>query len=394
MATLEGGDWDVVRRVSASVAKPLASEMCDLIDAVGRILATDVRSLINLPMADVSAMDGWAVAGDGPWRLRERVVNGTTLQGALVSGWATGIGTGGVVPDGATAIVRREHGSVSGHHVRWTPPEGASLSLKDVRRCGDEARLGEVVVPVGSRLDAMYVALAASVGHDELEVATIPTVELLLTGDEVDMSGVPAVGRVRDSVSPAITGMVRRCGAVITEIAAVPDQVEALAARVLVSTADVVITTGGTAGGEADHLREALHVVRAEVLVDGIAVRPGAPSILAMLPDGRLVAGLPGNPFAAVVGFLSLVGPALRAMTQEREHPETYEPLGADLGAFDRGMRILPFTRVDGAVVPTSWTGSSMLRGLASSDGLMVVRPGPNCTGAPVQTLPALWRQS
>lgn len=81
-------------------------------------------------------------------------------------------------------------------------------------------------------------------------------------------------------------------------------------------------------------------------------------------------------------------------MTQERELPETYELLGADLVAFDRGTRILPFTRADGAVVPTSWTGSSMLRGLASSDGLMVVRPGPTATGTPVQTLRALWRQS
>ncbi len=264
-------------RLAAGAAKPLASQLCGLADAEGRILANDVRSLINLPMADVSAMDGWAVAGDGPWRVDGRVVNGTTRRDPLAAGSAVGIGTGGVVPAGATAIVRREHGSVAGDSLRWTPPEGVGLSLKDVRPCGDEARLGEVMVPVGARLDAMYLALAASVGHDELEVSGVPTVDLLVTGDEVDMSGVPMVGRVRDSVSPALTGMVRGAGATVGRVVAVPDRVEALAARVLASTADVVITTGGTAVGEADHLHEALRLVRAEILVDGIAVRPGAP---------------------------------------------------------------------------------------------------------------------
>lgn len=393
MTALVRGDWDDVRRAATDAAKPLSSRLCGLTEANGRVLADAIRALVDLPLADVSAMDGWAVAGDGPWQVSGRVLNGAAPRGPLVEGQAVGIGTGGVVPRGTTAIVRREHGDVVGQRLRWSPPAGGGLGLKDVRPRGDEARCGDVMIPAGTRLDAMSLALAASVGHDELAVAALPEVEVLVTGDEVDLSGLPTPGRVRDSVSPALDGMVRGAGASVTAVAAVPDDVEELAARLGDSAADLVITTGGTAVGEADHLREALHLIRAEILVDGLAVRPGAPSILALRPDGRLVAGLPGNPFAAIVGFLALVEPALRAMTQERERPATYEPLGTDLDAFERGTRILPFTRGASGVFPTSWTGSSMLRGLASADGLMVVRRGPAIAGTPVQTLAPLWRQ-
>lgn len=392
MEALLRGDWDDVRRLAAGTVKPLATRLCGLIEAEGRILAGDVRALVDLPTADVSAMDGWAVAGPGPWQICGRIVNGTDSVTGLSVGTAVGIGTGGVVPGGATAIVRREHGDLVADRLKWTPAAGVGLDLRDVRPRGDEARLGDVMVPAGTRLDAMHLALAASVGHDQLEVAGVPEVELLVTGDEVDMTGLPAVGRVRDSVSPALSGLARGSGAVIAAVTAVPDDVDLLVARLVGSAADVIVTTGGTAVGEADHLREALLRVRAEILVDGMAVRPGAPSILAMLPDGRLVAGLPGNPFAAVVGFLALVEPALRAMTQERDRPRTYERLGVDLGALAR-TRILPFNRVPHGLVPTSWTGSSMLRGLATADGLMVVRPGPADVGATVETLAPTWRQ-
>lgn len=393
MKALVRGDWDAVRHRAHAAAKPLASQLCELSECDGRILANDVRSLIDLPMADVSAMDGWAVAGDGPWRLDGRVVNGAPPRGPLRTGEAAAIGTGGVVPPGATAIVRREHGEVADQELRWDPPAGVRLSLRDVRPRGDEARRGDVILTVGTRLDAMGLALAASVGLDELEVVCVPEVDVLVTGDEVDLRGRPAPGRVRDSVSPALAGMVRGAGGQVAAVVAVPDEVGQLAARIVESTADVVITTGGTAVGDADHLRDALRLVRAEILVDGIAVRPGAPSILATLPDGRLLAGLPGNPLAAVVGFLALVAPALRAMTQERAQPETYEPLGVDLDPYDGGTRILPFSRCDGRVLPTSWTGSSMLRGLASADGVMVVRPGQATAGGAVQTLGATWRR-
>lgn len=394
MAALVRGGWDAVRRVSSSLVKPLASEMCDLADAYGRVLASDVRSLIDLPAADVSAMDGWAVCGEGPWRFRGRLVNGTTPDVPLAAHDAIGIGTGGVVPAGATAIVRREHGNVVDGQLHWAPPAGVALSLKDVRLRGDEAHRGDVMVHAGTRLDSMSIALAASTGHDELEVAIVPRVDLLVTGDEVDLSGRPVPGRVRDSVSPALRGMVRGAGGSVENVLAVPDDVETLAAQLLASAADIVITTGGTAVGEADHLHDALRLVRAEIVIDRVALRPGGPTVLAVLPDGRLVAGLPGNPLAAVVGFVAVVEPALRAMTLETKRPIIHELLGTDLDRFDDCTRIVPFIRSDAGVVPTSWAGSSMLRGLASSDGLLVVRPGDAATGTSIETLPPVWRHA
>ena len=184
MTALVRGDWDDVRRVATDAAKPLSSRLCGLTEANGRVLADAIRALVDLPLADVSAMDGWAVAGDGPWQVSGRVLNGAAPRGPLVEGQAVGIGTGGVVPRGTTAIVRREHGDVVGQRLRWSPPAGGGLGLKDVRPRGDEARCGDVMIPAGTRLDAMSLALAASVGHDELAVAALPEVEVLVTGGD------------------------------------------------------------------------------------------------------------------------------------------------------------------------------------------------------------------
>ncbi|MCW2830096.1 MAG: molybdopterin molybdenumtransferase MoeA, partial [Aeromicrobium sp.] len=318
-----------------------------------------------------------------------RVVNGAPSAVVLTRGEALGIGTGGAVPAGTTGIVRREHGQVDAAVLGLLA--GHSCPRNDVRPQGEEARRGEVVVRSGTRLDGMTVAVAASAGHDELEVVAVPRVDVLITGDEIVQRGRPAAGQVRDSVTPALTGMVRGAGARLASSAAVPDAVDRIAAHLQASTADIVLTTGGTAVGEADHLRDALALVGADVVIDRVSVRPGGPTVLAVLPDGRLVAGLPGNPLAAVVGFLAVVEPALRAMTGHRAPAGVPVTLGADIGVQDSGTRLVPYVRSDEGAVPSPWTSSSMLRGLASSDGLLVVPAGRGALGDIVEALAPSW---
>ncbi|WP_159085880.1 molybdopterin molybdotransferase MoeA [Aeromicrobium chenweiae] len=392
MTPLVRGHWHEVRAVARGLAKPVASELVDLTHAAGRVLADDLRSLVDLPSADVTAMDGWAVAGPGPWTLRERIVNGRPPGGPLLPGDARGIGTGAVVPEGMTALVRREHGTVREGVLHWTPPDDVRLSRRDVRPRGEELRAGDVVLSAGTRLDPVSLAVSASCGHDAVEVARVPVVDLLVTGDEVVPRGVPAPGTIRDSISPLLTGMTRAAGAAPGEVTLVGDDLPELVRLLRSSTAAVVVTTGGTAVGEADHLREALGIVGATVAVDTIAVRPGGPTVLAVLPDGRLVACLPGNPLAAVVGFLAVVHPALAEMTGRRVGAPPSEVLGVALEPFARATRILPFTRVAGAAVPTGWDASSMLRGLSASDGLLVAPREGSREGEALEVLEPLWR--
>lgn len=392
MTPLVRGGWDEVRAVARGLAKPVASELVALEAAAGRVLADDVRSLADLPSADVSAMDGWVVCGDGPWDVRGRIVNGRPPGEALGPGEARGIGTGAAVPDGTTAVVRREHGTVEGGVLRWTAPDDARPTRRDVRPRGEELRAGDVVLAAGTPLDPVSRAVVASCGHDAVEVARTPVVDLLVTGDEVVRHGVPAPGTIRDSLSPLLTGMTRGAGGVPGDVTLVGDDLAQLVHLLRTSTADIVVTTGGTAVGEADHLREALSVAGATVAVDTMAVRPGGPTLLAVLPDGRLVAGLPGNPLAAVVGFTAVVGPALAAMTGRRPAARPREVLGVDLEPFPRATRILPFSRVDGVVVPTGWDASSMLRGLSASDGLLVAPREGARAGDALEVLDPLWR--
>lgn len=390
--TLVRGEWHDVRTLAASLAKPVPSELVAIDLAAGRVLADDLRSLVDLPSADVSAMDGWAVSGDGPWTVRGRVVNGRPPATVLMPGDAVGIGTGGAVPAGTTAIVRFEHGTSDGRQLCWTPPDDREPSRHDVRAQGEELRVGEVVLPGGTRLDPVSLAVSAASGHDSLQVLGAPTVDLIVSGDEIVRRGLPAPGAARDSIGPLLSGTTRAAGGVAGEVGLVGDDLEALTGALRASTADVVVTTGGTAVGDADHVRDLLGLVGATVVVDTIAVRPGGPTLLAVLPDGRLVACLPGNPFAALVGFMAVVHPVLLTMTGARGVEERRETSGVDVEAFDRATRILPFSRQDGVAVPTGWTASSMLRGLAVSDGLLVVpRPGVRA-GESLEVLEPLWR--
>ncbi|QGG41911.1 molybdopterin molybdenumtransferase MoeA [Aeromicrobium yanjiei] len=392
VTALVRGDWHDVRAAARGLAKPVASELVDLAGAGGRVLADDLRSLVDLPSADVTAMDGWAAAGDGPWTVLDRIVNGRPPSGPMRPGEARGIGTGAVVPEGTTALVRREHGTVRDGLLHWTGPHGEQPSLGDVRPRGEELRVGDIVLPAGTPLDPVCLAVSAASGHDAVQVSRPPVVDLLVTGDEVVRRGVPAPGTIRDSISPLLTGMTRGAGAAPGQVTLVGDDLPELVRLLRSSAADVVVTTGGTAVGEADHLREALGIVGATLAVDTVAVRPGGPTLLAVLPDGRLVACLPGNPLAAVVGFLAVVHPALQEMTGRRAAAPPSEVLGVDLDPFPRATRVLPFARVDGAAVPTGWSSSSMLRGLSASDGLLVAPREGARTGQSLEVLEPLWR--
>jgi molybdopterin molybdotransferase len=402
--------WQQARAVArAAVRQALPATERALGDALGHALAEPLTALTDLPPFDTSAMDGWAVAGPGPWRLVGSLLAGNRPE-PLADGAAVRIATGAQLPPGATAVLRREHGRVGraagtadgASADPRTTPEGSGLLHHrtpeptvpgcDVRPRGQECRRGEPLLPAGTAVTPSVLGLAAAAGYDKLTVHRRPTVELLLLGDELLESGLPGAGRVRDALGPLLLPWLVGCGAELIGRRLVRDDFGLLRDAVLRSPADVVVTTGGTAAGPVDFLHAALAEAGARLLVDSVSVRPGHPMLLARLPaapDGRprLLAGLPGNPLAAVAGAVTLAVPLLRRLGGHSDAPPRRVRAAAALPGHPRDSRLLPVLRSEQGAVPLAFDGPSMLRGLARADGLAAVPPGGLPEGAVVEVL-------
>jgi molybdopterin molybdotransferase len=215
---------------------------------------------------------------------------------------------------------------------------------------------------------------------------------LLVFGDELAEVGQPSNGVVRDALGPQLPAWLRRFGCEVAPTAApVKDTLEAHVAAIgaALEHADVVCTTGGTMRGPVDHLHPALGALNASYVVNTVKVRPGFPMLLAQLPGGKFVAGLPGNPQSAIVAMVSLVAPLLaglmgRAATLPRV------TLGAEInGRGDYTHLALVRLDVEGRAFPVPYAGSAMLRGLAQAVGFAVIPPGEvGTTGRQVEWVP------
>jgi len=207
--------------------------------------------------------------------------------------------------------------------------------------------------------------------------------DVLVLGDELLISGPAREGRVRDAIGPLLAGWLPARGVELATRRYVPDTAEALRTALAGCVADVVVTTGSTARGPVDHLHAVLVEHRARLVVDGVAVRPGHPQLLAVLPDGRPVVGLPGNPLAAVSGLLTLFDPLARTLRGLSPLAPVLGRLAADVPAGPEATRLVPVA--DGR--PVMFAGPAMLRGLAGADAVAVVPPGGVLAGEPVQLL-------
>ncbi|NJP43066.1 molybdopterin molybdotransferase MoeA [Actinacidiphila epipremni] len=380
--------WPEARRIARHAARRLEARALPLgEDILGMALAQSLTALTDLPAFDSSAMDGWAVAGPGPWRLRGQVLAGQRRPAdPLLGGHAVRIATGAVLPPGATAVLRSEHGSVrnltDGEWLHVLAPHPAPDPGQEIRRRGQECRHGDELLPAGAVVTPAVLGLAAAAGYDELTVTMRPRVEILVLGDELLDHGLPRAGRVRDALGPMLPSWLRALGADVTDLRRLRDDADTLHAALAASGADLVVTTGGTAGGPVDHVHPVLARLGARLLVDGVAVRPGHPMLLAELPSGPLLAGLPGNPLAAVSGVLTLVAPALRALAGHPVPAPYAAPLTTDVPGHPVDTRLVPVVFDDeSAARPLHFTGPAMLRGLAAADGMAVIPPGGGRAG-------------
>ncbi len=388
MTVLREAAWSSARAASRLVAKRLDAERVLVGDLDGRVLADDCRALCQLPSFDSSAMDGWALAGPGPWEIVGDVAAGHPWESALDSGTAVRIATGAVVPEGASQVLRWENTTVEAGWVRGAPGPGS-----DIRPAGEECQIGDLIAASGTQVTPALAGFLAATGHDAVDVVRRPRVALVLLGDELLTSGVPEHGRVRDSLGPQLPGWVHRAGAEVTVRHQVADDLDSVVTvlRAMAGEADLIITTGGTAEGPRDHVHAAIDALRGRLVVDRVAVRPGHPMLLASLSDGDRsipLVGLPGNPHSAVVGFVTLVVPAIDVLLGRTPAATMTAVAGEELRAPARHTRLIAGTVRDGVFQLSPYGGSAMLRGLAQSSGFAVVPEGSTARGSAVEWLP------
>ena len=223
------------------------------------------------------------------------------------------------------------------------PTQRELAAGRHIRPAGEETAAGAVVVAAGTVLTPAHLAVAAVCGHDALPVAAVPRVALLLTGDEVVTSGIPAPGRVRDTFGPTLPAIIARFGGHVAGSRRLPDDFTATAEAIAGCGGDVVVTTGGTGTSAADHLRRVLDAAGAAIVVPSIRMRPGHPALLARLPDGRPLVGLPGNPLAAMMALLTLADPLLAGMTGRPPAPLRTVRAGTALRPLHNQDRLVPY---------------------------------------------------
>jgi molybdopterin molybdotransferase len=369
--------------------------------ALGRRLDRDILALQDMPHYASSAMDGWAVNGSGPWIPVDPGKRLAPHQASIIV-------TGGLIPAGGKAVLRTEN-AVLGKDDEGLPlltvggsaRPGEPRAGEHIRKAGEEALAGDVLVKAGVVLNPAHLALAALAGYDDLQVQGKPVVRLVLTGSEVVDEGTPDPGQVRDTFGPQLQGVVAMLGGLPGGQQRIGDSYEEwLAALEDVVPevpdapdlpADVVITTGGTGRSGTDHFRRAVAELGGRLIIDGVAMRPGHPAVLAELPDGRFVLGLPGNPLAAMMALSTVGAPLLAALGHAAMPPVQEVPCGTMIEPDPGRTRLMPFRLLYGMASPAQHTGPGMMRGLAAADGVLVVPPHGVQLGEPVPAFALPW---
>jgi molybdopterin molybdotransferase len=337
-------------------------------------LAADVKSRAPHPMFDMSAVDGYALCGEGPeWMPVASIAAGQTMETELLPGDCARIFTGAQVPVGTERVVMQERAVRESSMIQCLgdlPPIGANIRSK-----GEQFTEGELLARTGERLGPASVGLIASGGIEEVEVSFKPWVAVVRTGNEFIEEGSPRDGRIFSSNEWMLFAALRKelCevddgGAFIAN----DDDADITTAIKQAAEADVVLTTGGVSVGDHDRVEAVLKNMGAEIHFHGVAQKPGKPMLFATL-NGKPVFGLPGNPRAVMVLFWEYVLPFLRAMQgapdpwPRTDHVPIVHPVAAkgDRAEF-RAARL-----EGGKVRLLADEGSHMLRSLIDADVLV-----------------------
>jgi molybdopterin molybdotransferase len=325
---------EAVRLMSEQVPPIAETETVPLGQAQGRVIADDVVAAISVPSFDNSAVDGYAVrhadiaaSGETVLRIVDRVTAGARPQQPLGPGEAARIFTGAPMPRGADTVYMQEDCRTEGESL--IVPAGLKRNA-NYRFTGEDIRAGDIAIEKGRRLLPADIALAAALGLDRLKVRRRVRVALFSTGDEVVEPGTnrpPAA--IHDSNRYLLLGLLQRLGVEAHDLGILPDDPESLTAAIgaAASGHDLVLTSGGVSTGEADHVKSAVERL-GKLVFWRLAIKPGRPVAMGVI-GGTAFVGLPGNPVAVFVTFITVVRPLIFRLAGATIEPLTLFPARA-----------------------------------------------------------------
>lgn len=387
---------EVVAELLGYIENTTLTETRTLDDALNCCAATDILSGVNVPPADNSAMDGYAIAHSDAelnrvYEVSDRIPAGYVGK-PLAKGTIARIFTGASIPENADTVVMQENTveKEAGIEITQMPEPG-----ENVRRCGQDISKGAVVVNRGDRLTAKTLGLVASVGVAELTVAKPLKIAIMSTGDELVEPGAPvAPGQIYNSNRYALAGMLKTLGFDVVDLGIVADTREATldALGRASKAADVIMTSGGVSVGEEDHVKDAVESL-GRIDLWKMAIKPGKPLAYGVVNETPFF-GLPGNPVSTFVTFHVVARPYLMAMQGFSSiQPEEISAL-ADFEFSGGGRR--EYLRVklhnrDGATYAERFSnqGSGIMTSVVWADALAIAEVGQHIKpGDPLRVLP------
>ncbi len=357
-------------------------ENINLADCLGRVLAADVTSPINVPPHNNSAMDGYAfaqssLAANKVLQLAGRSMAGQPFQGMCQEGQCIRIMTGAKMPKGCDTVEMQENCQVTGENVNFEAPRKLG---DNVRYAGEDIKQGQVVFTKGKRLSAIDVGVLASLSVNVLKVFRKLTVALIATGDELTAIGQPlGDGDIFESNSYALSGMLKNINVNVINFGVIADDENAIRAAFLEADqqADAVISSGGVSVGDADYTKLVLEQI-GEIAFWKIAMKPGKPFAFGKLPNSVFF-GLPGNPVSAMVTADLLAMPALMKLQNCTAAPaltlkaKTLTDLRKSPGRMDFQRGVLSHENGELTVKSTGSQGSGILTSIASANCYIVL---------------------
>jgi len=393
--------WTQARLVAHAAGKPLPFATARLDESHGSLLGESLTALFDEPSADVAEFDGYAVCAAGPWTVID-----LAPDVALPQHYATTLRTWEPIPPHTDAVLPISQGHmreiqpgeqqlIAFDSLNGTPDENARPEFgSGIIRQAAIASAGRELVPADSLITPQVISLAAAAGYDHLRICRPPIVSTLIIGASLLEQGAPRGGRVRDALGISIPAFVGALGARGNPHVRAPESRDLLLEEIDDSHADLLITTGSTAPGGENLLRNVMRDLAAHWLIDGITMTPGAQVLLARLPDGKLLLGLPGDPRGALTALLTVAPPliaGLRGATWSESTQTAVLINETPLPEYAEDTAIVPIKVTTSAAGRTAQVlhsqGPAGLSGWANATDFAVVPPGMGSPGDVVSTL-------